>query len=267
MFHEYKLKHATLHYEDESHCYKVDGKIVPSVTGLNKLLPKAFHLERWLIDTPMDKYSELIELHLEKGKQISSLDLRKFKKLAKSENDRIKETAGDIGTDVHELYQKWKLGKPFIEPKDEVIKPMFDKLKKFDKDLGIKPLFIEKKIYSKKYNYAGTLDLICTTKKSKELTLIDWKTSKAIYDNYIYQTLAYKFAFEEETGDKIKSMKIIRVPKGEEKIEIKDVKWNQTHFDTFLGLVHQWNSNELLKKEDKLITTYPKEKKNDATKK
>ena len=144
---------------------------------------------------------------------------------------------------------------------------MFDKLKKFDKALGIKPLYIEKKIYSKKYNYAGTLDLICTTKKSNELTLIDWKTSKAIYDNYIYQTLAYKFAFEEETGEAIKSMKIIRIPKGEEKIEIKDVKWDKTHFDTFLGLVHQWNSNELLKKEDKSITTYPKEKKNDATKK
>ena len=260
MFHEYKLKHATLEYEEESHCYKVNGKIVPSVTGLSNLLPKGFHLLKWMIDTPMDRYAELVLSHLEKGNEISSLDLKKFKKEAKSENDRIKETAGDIGSDLHELYEKWKLGKPFIEPKDNIIKPMFDKLRKFDEYIGIKPIYIEKKIYSKKYNYAGTLDLICTTKKSNELTLIDWKTSKAIYDNYIYQPMAYKFAFEEETGEKIKSMKIIRIPKNGGNIEIKDIKWNKTHFKTFLGLVHQWNSNELLKTQDKSITTYPKEK-------
>ena len=260
MFLEYKLKHAILEYEEESHCYKVDGKIVPSVTGISNLLPKGQGLLNWLIDKPMDKYASLVLKHLENGNQISSLDLKKFKKEAKAENNRIKETAGDIGSDVHELYEKWKLGKPFIEPKDKIIKPMFDKLRAFDEYIGIEPVHIEKKIYSKKYNYAGTLDLICKTKKSNELTLIDWKTSKAIYDNYIYQPMAYKVAYEEETGEKIKSMKIIRIPKNGANIEIRDVKWNTIHFKTFLGLVHQWNSNKLLEKEDKLITTYPKEK-------
>ena len=55
-------------------------------------------------------------------------------------------------------------------------------------------------------------------------------------------------------------MKIIRIPKNGGNIEIKDITWNKTHFKTFLGLVHQWNSNELLKTQDKSITTYPKEK-------
>ena len=106
--------------------------------------------------------------------------------------------------------------------------------------------YIEKKIYSKKYNYAGTLDLICTTKKSNELTLIDWKTSKAIYDNYIYQPMAYKFAFEEETGEKIKSMKIIRIPKNGGNIEIKDIKWNKTHFKTSKNINPKNNFGKIL---------------------
>jgi len=262
MFKEYHLKYGILEYDEQAHQYKFDDKNVPSVTGLSNLLPKGQGLLNWMIDQPLLKHSKLILEHLEKGNEISSLDLRKFKKEALAENNKIKETAGDIGTDLHELYEKWKLGKPFIEPKDNIIKPMFDKLRIFDKELGIKPIHIEKKIYSKKYGYAGTLDLICTTKKSKELCLIDWKTSKAIYDNYIYQPMAYKIAYEEETGEKIKQMKIIRIPKNGQAIEIRDVKFSKIHFKAFIGLVYQWHSNNLLKTENKLITTYPKEKKN-----
>ena len=101
-----------------------------------------------------------------------------------------------------------------------------------------------------------------TKKKLSPYQFQQWIDSPHIVD-MINRGANLKIAtqdYEEETGEKIKSMKIIRIPKNGANIEIRDVKWNTTHFKTFLGLVHQWNSNKLLEKEDKLITTYPKEK-------
>jgi hypothetical protein len=71
----------------------------------------------------------------------------------------------------------------------------------------------ERKIYSKKHSYAGTLDglalvsscnnpLCCVEKFKDRFSVIDWKSSNYLYIEYLYQTAAYQHAISEEFGGK-----------------------------------------------------------------
>lgn len=69
----------------------------------------------------------------------------------------------------------------------------------------------ESVIWSKKFGYAGTCDAIGRTKDG--VTLLDWKTSKRIYPEYKMQTVAYKAAAEEMSGERIEAVMICRFGK------------------------------------------------------
>jgi len=69
----------------------------------------------------------------------------------------------------------------------------------------------ESMIYSKKFGYAGTCDAIGETKYG--VTLLDWKTSKGIYPEYSLQTVAYKYAAEEMSSERIPNIMICRFGK------------------------------------------------------
>lgn len=82
----------------------------------------------------------------------------------------------------------------------------------------------ERKIYSKKYSYAGTMDGLahvsscndptcCSEKFENRLSIIDWKSSNYLYIEYLYQTAAYQAAYEEEFGVDIADRWIIRLGK------------------------------------------------------
>lgn len=73
------------------------------------------------------------------------------------------------------------------------------------------PIKTESVLYSKKFGYAGTADVIGKTRNG--ITLGDWKTSKAIYPEYSLQTVAYKYAAEEMTGEHIPNIVIYRFGK------------------------------------------------------
>jgi len=93
---------------------------------------------------------------------------------------------------------------------------------------------LEKKIFSKKHNYAGTLDLVLKDKKDN-LVLADIKTSNHISFDYTLQLNAYKEAYEEETKQKITKGLIIRLPKKDSNIEVKELPLNKQMFNAFLG--------------------------------
>jgi len=123
----------------------------------------------------------------------------------------------------------------------------------FLKDYNIIPLACEMKVASVKHKYGGTVDLIalkprttrrgnkdceqhewmlysylkddsvthqyehcfkCDEKRKWELTMIDWKTSNSIHKpEYAMQIAAYKYAFHEMTGLKIKNTFIVKLDK------------------------------------------------------
>lgn len=89
---------------------------------------------------------------------------------------------------------------------------------------NVRWIHTEKKIYSRDYEYAGTMDGLahvdscdnpecCPVPFKDKLSVIDWKTSNYLYIEYILQTAAYKQAYQEEFGTQIEDIWVIRLGK------------------------------------------------------
>ena len=85
----------------------------------------------------------------------------------------------------------------------------------------------EEKIYSRKYDFAGTLDGVayvdscldsacCQEQYKHRLCLIDFKTSNHLSTGYCFQTAAYQQAVQEEYNSPIESRWVLRLGKSEE---------------------------------------------------
>ena len=123
-------------------------------------------------------------------------------KIGKEESDRIGSEAAEKGTRVHRRLEKILDGYKYkTTPKE--LKPYIKGFNNWLEEYAPEDMYPEVFVYSTKYGYAGTADLICTI--NDELWLIDFKTSKAIYDEYGLQIRAYGYAYEEMTGNKVRT--------------------------------------------------------------
>lgn len=112
----------------------------------------------------------------------------------------------------------------------------------------------ERKVYSREHCYAGTLDglalvdscedLSCCSQPFKNrLSLIDYKTSNHLHNEYLLQTAAYCKAYMEEHGVVIEDRWVLRLGKEQGDFEA----WHQTNesyeedFKAFLTCVHLTN--------------------------
>lgn len=88
----------------------------------------------------------------------------------------------------------------------------------------------ERLVYSRKYEYAGTMDGLakvsscknkdcCQTEFKEVLSLIDWKSSNGLWPDYVIQTAAYQYAYEEENKVKVTDRFILRLGKEDGKFE------------------------------------------------
>lgn len=120
-------------------------------------------------------------------------------RLGKEESEKVANEAADKGTRVHKRLEQMLNGREFKTlPKD--LKPYIDAFTKWADETNFSHYTPEYFVYSDRYKYAGTADLIC--KINNDWWLIDFKTSKAIYDEYGIQVRAYGYAFEEITNIK-----------------------------------------------------------------
>jgi hypothetical protein len=142
---------------------------------------------------------------------------------------------------------------------------------KWMQDHNVRWLHTERKIYSRVYNFSGTLDgdaLIdsCTDRFCRgcrgrvfkdRRAITDWKSSNQLSDSYAYQTAAYQFAHIEEFGDLyIPDRWIMRLGKEEGDFEawyLPDVYF-EADFNAFLaalGLFRSLNEIEERRKLEK----------------
>ena len=95
---------------------------------------------------------------------------------------------------------------------------------------NVRWLATERKVYSLKHGVAGTMDglarvdactdsLCCPNPFKDRLSVIDHKTSNAIYLEYLLQTAEYQDAYEEETGEVIEDRWINRYGKEDAEFE------------------------------------------------
>ena len=223
-----------LSYNEDKHLYYVNDQKVESVTGIcSRGLPKP-NLINWLIATPLKEVKRLINEKLDNNEPLDRAGLERIFKTAKEKTNKIKEDAGLVGTVVHGLIEDFLKGKDIPKQSDPAVVNCWNLFLDWWNKQEYEVVELEKKIYSKKYNYAGTLDLVVKDKKGN-LVLMDIKTSNFISFDYFLQLNAYKFAYEEETGSKVSKSFIVKLSKKDAEIEIKEIPLNKKLFNAFIG--------------------------------
>ena len=163
--------------------YVRDDKYYPSVTSILQYFPKNKFFETWLKDVGHNA-------------------------------DIIARKAADEGTQVHDAIERYLLGEKISWMDDngyskyslEIWKMI---LKFHDFWSTYKPTLIESEIhlFSDKYMYAGTCDLVIEMDGVK--WLLDIKTSNSLYVSYDLQLSAYAQAWNELYEEKIDKIGII----------------------------------------------------------
>ena len=131
--------------------------------------------------------------------------------IIKNENDVMsavygkRDKASERGKTLHSLLEVLKNGNPLPEVPDN-LKGYVHALQSWWNTHNPKILELEKLVYSEKYKYAGSCDLIAEI--GNELYLCDLKTGKAIYEEYKLQISAYRQALI-EMGIKIQKAGLI----------------------------------------------------------
>jgi hypothetical protein len=235
MWKKYALENGiVLSYHDDKHMYYVNDKKVESVTGIcQRGVPKP-QLINWLVNTPMNEVKRLINEKLDMGEQLDRAMLERIFATAKKKPDTFKDEGALVGSVVHGLIEDYLNNKKIPTQSDKAVVNCWNLFLDWWNKQEYKTVHIEKKIYSAKYNYAGTLDLVVKDKNNK-LVLIDIKTSNHVTFDYFLQLNAYKSAYEEETAKKISSAFVVRLPKKDSNIEIKQIPLNKKLFNAFLG--------------------------------
>ncbi len=99
-----------------------------------------------------------------------------------------RDKAGDIGTLVHAAIEA-SIKSEMPPTLDPVAQKAFDAFLKWKAQNKIEILEQEIQLVSEEFRYGGTLDAVGTV--DDEHVLLDWKTSKGVYKNYLLQVAAY----------------------------------------------------------------------------
>jgi hypothetical protein len=122
---------------------------------------------------------------------------------------KVSDKAKARGSTVHSILEGYKKGldlERFLESVDEQYRGYATALWQWVNDY--QPEFVEheRTVVSRKFGYAGTLDLLA--KVGDSLVLIDAKSGKDIYPNFWLQLCAYRQALREE-GTEVDHMAVL----------------------------------------------------------
>jgi hypothetical protein len=121
---------------------------------------------------------------------------------------QIGQDAADIGTLVHGWIEAHINGKEVtMETMPPQAQAAIGGFLEWEKANKIKYLETEKTFYHCAMDYAGTAD--CIAEVNGELSMIDWKSAKGVYANYVIQDWLYALADESQHGDRLYKQVII----------------------------------------------------------
>ena len=164
----------------------------------------------------------------------------------------VRDIAGDVGSLAHYFILCHLKG---IEPDTtEYSKDVIDKaencLIKFwdwEKMHKLEPILIETPQVSEKYHFGGTPDWYGIL--DGVATLIDFKTGKAIYSEFLYQMASYKMLLEENNAA-VNNSRILRIGRDESEGFEERVLGNlEKGWAIFLNCLNIYNLQREIKKE------------------
>lgn len=298
----------TLRFDKENHAYHLmmaDGtsEIQDGVTTASNILDHSMYLMPWAVKMMYLKLLKTVprmilpppldpaqSMEMEFVKSIPWVEFDKIAQEAKSAHREHFEDAGDVGDAAH----KWleESIKHAIKHNDGIVEKMHPTAPvdersvscglaafKWMQSHNVRWLRTERKVYSRKYKYAGTMDGLaivdscdnpacCHKFFIDQLSLIDWKSSNHLRIEYLYQTAAYQQAEQEEFGKEIRARWILRLGKEDGEFEAWYEEDFQTDFLTFLACLDLYRLNKQVDKRmrdaKKLKTFYKREAKKAA---
>lgn len=122
---------------------------------------------------------------------------------AKRASQGIKSDAAARGKGLHKAVERSLAGDSSKSPDAESYQGDFSPQPLIDWILGLQVTVreVERRVYSRRHRFSGTFDCLASLEDGT-LVLLDWKTSKSIYPEFLLQTAAYVLAYEEEFPDK-----------------------------------------------------------------
>lgn len=151
--------------------------------------------------------------------------------LGKPANRQLLAVAANVGTAVHNRIEwelKGELGRERAAEAPALLSAQsqraFQRWTEWRTTVKLKPIDMEKRIYSTVFGYGGTLDLLAeiTIGTTVYLVVLDWKTGKKVYGESFLQNVAYRMAIREEGIDARMGI-IVRLPKYEDDPEFDAV--------------------------------------------
>lgn len=222
---------VTLRYDKKAHVYLLvtpEGTLEPQdgVTDTVHIIDKSYALVPW--GCKMMEQKLLATAKPAQGDSglyfFNDASLSKWIQEGKSAHLEKLEEAGNIGHIAHEWIERYI--KAVLSNNQSLVHELLAKLPEDERAANccqaaldwmqkhnVRWISTERKVYSRTYKYAGTLDGMCLTDScggtccpvpfKDHLTLADWKTSNYLYLEYLLQTSAYQQAHEEEKPDEI----------------------------------------------------------------
>ena len=225
-------------FDEASHTYRLDGVKMTGVTTILQVIAKPM-----LIPWAVKMCTEHIMSNCEKSDDkwlVSEEELEE----AKVAHRKKKEKAGDVGTLVHDAVEDYVKNGSIPELPENVM-IMFNEFKSWYDEGNYTLVESEKKLYSEKHFYAGTVDLVIEDKEGKRF-VADIKTSGGVYPEYYAQMGGYHIAYDEMGNEHpISGYIIIHIPKTGKKSEqymFHDTDMCKEFFLNALGIYRSLNN-------------------------
>lgn len=221
------------------HQYTANGVVVPSVTSVTAIIDKPA-LRAWAVRETVDHLRDAWE----PDRPYSDFEIGTMLDEAKGASYRKSQKAMNIGTLAHnwiESYVKARMTKGLLPemPEEQKVRNAVNSYLVWEKHVGhIKYIESERRVYSARFMYSGTVDLVAEI--NGKLVVADLKTSKAIYPEYLIQAAAYAWAIMEEDGIVIDDLMIIRIPKNGDDVEILSSDQIKYFFNVFRSCLVVW---------------------------
>lgn len=233
-----------LRYEPKNHVYYLvtPKGLVPQdgVTTVCGILDKSNALIPWackmMAQEILDKVREGISLQYISWNEFESLILA-----AKSAHKKKLDAASYVGNMAHDWIEQYikaclseditrKLYLMNNTPDDYQAANCCEAAIDWMSYHNIRWIYTEKKVYSREYGYAGTMDGLCLADSCDDtqccrsvfkdrLCLVDWKSSNELRIEYLLQTAAYLQAYSEEYDTRIDARWVIRLGKEDGEFE------------------------------------------------